>query len=365
MSGSRIERVAILTGGGDCPGLNAVIRAFVKTADRFFGWEIVGILDGFEGLFRSDATVSLTSESVRGLLPQGGTILGTSNRGDPFRQRQVVDGEVRVLDRSREAVERLETLGTDALVVVGGDGSLTTGLELHQLGVPVVGVPKTIDNDISATDLTFGFDTAVRTATDAIDKLQSTAASHHRVMILEVMGRHAGWIALEAGLAGGVEVILIPEIPFRLVRIVEHLRERHKSGRNFSLIVVAEGACPMGGAPIVQGQRDPHAPVRLGGVGPWLAAQLGELIDHEVRATVLGHLQRGGSPSPSDRVLATRLGSAAAWLVGHGDFGKMVALRRRQIVPITLAEAVHRRKTVAPFGEDVMTARCLGISFGD
>jgi ATP-dependent phosphofructokinase / diphosphate-dependent phosphofructokinase len=361
----RLRRVGILTGGADCPGLNGVLRAFVKTAHALFEWQVVGIVDGFEGLLRPDGIRELDAESVRGILPTGGTILGTSNRGDPFHHKTLVDGQVRVVDRSAEALERLGRWGVDALVVVGGDGSLSIARKLHQRGVPVVGVPKTIDNDLSATDLTFGFDTAVATATDAIDKLQSTAASHHRVMILEVMGRHAGWIALEAGLAGGVEVILIPEIPFRVDRIAEHIRERDRRGRTFSLIVVAEGACPAGGEPMMLESKDPLAPKRLGGIGPWLATELGERTTREVRATILGHLQRGGTPSAFDRVLATRFGCAAAWLVERRDFGKMVAFRGGEIVTVTIEEAVGVRKTVPPHGSRVMTARHLGISFGD
>ncbi len=365
MAGGRLKRVAILTGGGDCPGLNAVIRAFVKTANAVYDWEVVGIADGFEGLLRTDGCCELSSENVRGLLPRGGTILGTSNRGDPFNHKVLVDGAVRVVDRSGEAVARLEELGIDALVVVGGDGSLSIGLRFQQLGVPVVGVPKTIDNDLSATDLTFGFDTAVATATEAIDKLHSTAESHHRVMLLEVMGRHAGWIALEAGLAGGCDVILIPEIPFRVERVIAHVEERDARGRNFSIVVVAEGACPVGGIPMTVESKDPLAPRRLGGIGNWLAEQLAHHTTHEVRVTVLGHLQRGGSPTPCDRVLATRFGCAAAHLVGQREFGKMVALRGQHVVPVTLEEAVGALKTVPPTCEKVLTARHMGMSFGD
>jgi phosphofructokinase-like protein len=365
MPESRLRRVGIMTGGGDCPGLNAVIRAFVKTASQHYHWQVIGIADGFDGLFRENGTIRLNEDNVRGLLPRGGTILGTSNRGDPFHYRTIVAGEVRVLDRSRELIERMRDLGIGALVMVGGDGTLSIGLKIQALGMPVVGVPKTIDNDLSATDVTFGFDTAVQTATEAIDRLQSTAESHNRVMILEVMGRHSGFIALEAGLAGGVEVILIPEIPFTLDRIVEYIERRSRRGRKFSLIVVAEGAFPAGGTPFMVQSREPGAQPRLGGVGVWLADQLSQRIEHEVRATVLGHLQRGGSPSPFDRVLATRFGRAAAHLVGHGAFGKMVALRGTEIVAVPIEEACAVRKQVAPDCEKVAVARDLGISFGD
>ena len=366
MASGQFKRVGILTGGGDCPGLNAVLRAFVKTTERLHDWSVVGILDGFEGLLRPDHWRELTGEDVRGLLPRGGTVLGTSNRGDPFSYKLGADGRVEKVDRHPEAVQRLRELEIGALVAVGGDGSLTMALRLSDAGLPVVGVPKTIDNDLSATDLTFGFDTAVATATDAIDKLQSTAESHHRVMVLEVMGRHSGWIALEAGLAGGVEIILIPEIPFRVERVAECIRERDRKGRTFSLVVIAEGAHQVGGSPVTLPKQDPLAVTpRLGGVGTWLAGELGTCIDHEVRCTVLGHLQRGGSPTPFDRVLASRFGHQAARLVGGGEFGTMVALRGSEIVAVPLRDAVASRKTVPPDGDRVRMARDLGICFGD
>ena len=365
MVGKQLRRVAITTGGGDCPGLNAVIRAFVKTAHTAFDWEIVGIADGLDGLFLPDGIRRLGEEDVRGLISRGGTILGTSNRGNPFRQTVVVDGQEQVLDRSDRVMARFEELGIDALLLIGGEGTMKIALQIQQLGLPVVGVPKTIDNDLSATDLTFGFDTAVRTATEAIDKLQSTAESHHRVMVLEVMGRHAGWIALESGIAGGVEIILIPELPFRVERVAHHVNERIRRGRRFSLVVAAEGAYPVGGAPIRAHAGGPTSQARLGGIGLWLAEQLGQQTSHEVRATILGHLQRGGSPSPFDRVLATRFGCAAAWLVGRGDWGKMVALQGSTIVPVEIADAVGTYKSVPPGGDRVTTARHLGICFGD
>jgi 6-phosphofructokinase len=264
----QLERVGILTGGGDCPGLNAVIRAVVRTADQFLPWRAVGILDGYEGLLRPDGLAPLASEDVRGLIRRGGTILGTSNRGDPFNYRTMVDGQVQSIDRSQEAIERLRAEGIGALIAVGGDGSLRIGLQLFQLGVPIVGVPKTIDNDLSATDVTFGFDTAVGVVTEAIDRLHSTAESHHRVMLVEVMGRHAGWIALEAGLAGGADMVLIPEIPFTIDRIVAAIEARERQGRSYCIVVVAEGAYPAGGAPISLPSGDPLAPSRLGGSGP-------------------------------------------------------------------------------------------------
>jgi 6-phosphofructokinase 1 len=354
-----------LTAGGDCPGLNAVIRAFVKTAKSHYDWEILGILDGFEGLLSPNGVRPLDEETVRGILTQGGTILGTSNRCNPFAVRTLVNGEQQIADRSADVLARLKELEIGALLVIGGDGSLNIGLRFQKLGVSIVGVPKTIDNDLSATDVTFGFDTAVATATDAIDRLRSTAEAHHRVMIVEVMGRDAGWIALEAGLAGGGDVILIPEIPFRLDRVAQAIEERNRHGRTFSIVVVAEGAHPVGGAPIAQRRVGPDGFARLGGVGVWLADELSERIQYEVRATVLGHTQRGGTPTAFDRVLATRLGCAAAWLVGQGNFGKMVALHGSEIAAVPIEDAVRTSKRVPPAGERVMTARYLGVSFGD
>ena len=364
MATGHLRRVGVLTAGGDCPGLNAVIRAFVKTAEAHYDWEILGVLDGFEGLCVPDGMRPLTDSDVQGILTQGGTILGTSNRGNPFAFRMMVDGEERTVDLSPEVVVRLQERDIGALVVIGGDGSMRIGQRFQELGVPIVGVPKTIDNDLAATDVTFGFDTAVATATDAIDRLRSTAEAHHRVMIVEVMGRDAGWIALESGLAGGGNVILIPEIPFRLERVAQAIEERSRRGRTYSIVVVAEGAHPAGGKPITQ-RVGPDGFPRLGGVGVWLADELGQRIKYEVRATVLGHTQRGGTPTPFDRVLATRLGCAAAWLVGQGDFGKMVAVRGSEIVPVPIAEAVRTSKRVPPGGDRVQTARYIGVSFGD
>jgi ATP-dependent phosphofructokinase / diphosphate-dependent phosphofructokinase len=365
MSDGQPRRVGVLTAGGDCPGLNAVIRAFVKTAEAHFDWEILGVLDGFEGLIAPGGIRPISGDEVRGILTQGGTILGTSNRGNPFAVRAQVDGEERVSDRSADVLARIKELDIGALVVIGGDGSMRISLRLQKLGVPIVGVPKTIDNDLAATDITFGFDTAVATATDAIDRLRSTAEAHHRVMIVEVMGRDAGWIALEAGLAGGGDVILIPEIPFRLDRVARAIEERSAHGRTFSIVVVAEGAFPAGGAPIVQRRLGPDGFARLGGVGVWLAEELSLRVRHEVRATVLGHVQRGGTPTAFDRVLATRLGCAAAWSVGQGDFGKMVAVRGPAIVAVPIEDCVRTSKRVPPAGDRVMTARYLGVSFGD
>src|SRR5262245_19645918 len=292
-----VRRIAVSTGGGDCPGLNAVIRAVVKTATSVYNWEVVGIETGFDGLLgRGGARVRpLTAASVRGILPQGGTILGTSNRGDPF----AVPGEGgTTVDRSREVVERLDELRVDAVVTIGGDGSMRIAAQLMELGVPIVGVPKTIDNDLAATDLTFGYDSALHVATEAIDRLHTTAESHHRVMLGEVMGRNAGWIALESGIAGGADVILLPEIPYELEEIADAVVRRARSGRKFSIVVVSDGALPVGGEQTYR----PHpgltvAPARLGGVCDRLAGEIAEVSGAETRSTVLGHLQRGGSPS--------------------------------------------------------------------
>ncbi len=362
----RVRRIAVSTGGGDCPGLNAVIRAVVKTATSVYGWDVLGIETGFDGLLgRGGARVRpLTAESVRGVLPMGGTILGTSNRGNPF----AVPSEGGVLvDRSREVVERLAELEVDAVVSIGGDGSMRIAAQLMDMGVPIVGVPKTIDNDLEATDLTFGFDSALHVATDAIDRLHSTAESHHRVMLVEVMGRHAGWIALEAGIAGGADVILLPEIPYRLEEISGAVVRRARRGSKFSIIVVSEGALPEGGeATYVGGEAGLAAgSARLGGVCDRLAGEIAHLSGAETRATVLGHLQRGGSPSPFDRVLGTRFGANAAHLIARGGLGRMVALRGTSIVDVPIADAIARPKLVDPAGEMVQSARSVGVSFGN
>jgi 6-phosphofructokinase 1 len=362
----KVRRIAVSTGGGDCPGLNAVIRAVVKTATSVYNWEVLGIETGFDGLLgRGGARVRpLTTASVRGILPQGGTILGTSNRGNPF----AVPGENgQLVDRSREVVDRLAELEVDAVVTIGGDGSMRIAAQLMEMGVGLVGVPKTIDNDLAATDVTFGYDSALHVATEAIDRLHTTAESHHRVMLVEVMGRNAGWIGLEAGLAGGADVILIPEIPYRLEEIANAVVRRARSGSKFSIIVVSEGALPAGGQPTYVGAAGGTivGTARLGGVCDRLAGEIAELSGAETRATVLGHLQRGGSPSPFDRVLGTRFGAGAAHLIARGGLGRMVALRGTEIVDVPIADAIALPKLVEPTGELVQTARSLGISFGN
>ncbi|SDK25988.1 6-phosphofructokinase [Methanoculleus thermophilus] len=327
--------VGVLTGGGDCPGLNAVIRAVVRTGAKY-GFDTLGIRDGWLGLIVGDVE-PLTDYSVTGILPKGGTILGTS-RTNPFKSEADVQ-------RLRDNIRKF---GIDAIVAIGGEDTLGVANKLSQMGIPVVGVPKTIDNDVGGTDYTFGFDTAVATVTEAIDRLHTTAESHHRIMVVEVMGRHAGWIATMAGIAGGADEILIPEIPFDLDEVTHHLRARYERGKKFSIVVVAEGAQPkeMEGAITRSGRTDEFGHVTLGGVGNYLRDELEKRLDMEVRVTVLGHVQRGGSPTAHDRVLATRFGVAAANLIKEKDFGKMVALRGDDIVAVPIEEAVANLKTV-------------------
>ena len=330
-------RVGLLTGGGDCPGLNAVIRAVVRKGERQYGDELVGFRDGWKGVLEAN-TVELTAQNTSGILHRGGTILGTS-RTNPYKDD--ADGTALV----REVLERE---GIDALIPIGGEDTLGAAARLHtEHGLAVVGVPKTIDNDLGGTDMTFGFDTAVQIATDAIDRLHTTAESHNRVMIVEVMGRHAGWIALHSGLAGGADVILIPERPFDIDEVVRLIRRRHSRGRFFSIVVAAEGATPAEGSlATVGGQTDEFGHQRLGGIGQLLEREIGERTGFDTRATVLGHIQRGGTPTAFDRVLATRLGLAAIDAVHEGSFGTMSALRGTRIELVPLAEAVAQLRTV-------------------
>jgi len=360
-----IRRIGVLTGGGDCPGLNAVIRAVVKSAILDYKYEVIGFEDGFKGLVENSFR-EMGVASVAGILPKGGTILGTTNRDNPFAYPMMVDGKLVKHDMSARVLANLQSLGIDALVVIGGDGSLSIAHEMHRLGVKVVGVPKTIDNDLSATDVTFGFNTAVATATDAIDKLHTTAESHHRVMVLEVMGRYAGWIAMEAGLAGGADVILIPEIPYDIHSVCNKINERYAAGKKFSIVVVAEGAYPAGGEMVVKYTvAESHDPVRLGGIGNKVAADIERITGNESRVMVLGHLQRGGSPSPFDRSLATRFGVAAVKSIHEGRFGTMVSLQTPNIVNVPLEDAIHELKKVPVNGDLVATARSIGICLGD
>jgi len=356
-----IRRIGLCTGGGDCPGLNAVIRGVVKTAVNDYGWRVTGVTNGFDGLIWPERAVEMTLASVRGILPRGGTILGTTNRGNPFAYVVEENGQKVTKDFSKQCLENMKLLKIDALVVIGGDGSLHIANEFFKRGMNVVGVPKTIDNDLSATEVTFGFDTALHVVTDAIDRLHTTAESHGRVMVIEVMGRDAGWIALHAGMAGGADVILIPEIPFTIENICERIRQRELHGGKFSLIVVAEGIK----LPEKDALGKPFPPPKSGHMGGMIAYSVGEFLKKETRVTVLGHIQRGGSPSPFDRILGTRFGVCAADLVARGEFGKMVCLRCAKIDTVTLDEAVGVLKTVDPAGDHVRAARAVGISFGD
>ena len=361
-----MKRIGILTGGGDCPGLNAVIRAVTKAALTHHRCEVLGILEGYAGLVEG-RTTTLADANVSNILPLGGTILGTSNRANPFKYPVGgPSGSGGFADRSQDVLRRITELRLDGLVVVGGDGTLSAAARLAEMGVPLVGVPKTIDNDLAATDLTFGFDSALAMATEGVDRLHTTAESHHRIMVLEVMGRYAGWIALRAGIAGGGDIILILEIPYEIDRVCEAIRSRRSRGKRFSLIVVAEGAAPRGGQMVVKrilaGSPDP---VRLGGVGEVVAKQIEDQLELETRVTVLGHLQRGGGPTAFDRWLATRFGTAAVELLVKGQTGRMVALQGTHIGSVPLKEAVSQLRRVDPKGEEVQTARAVGTSFGD
>lgn len=358
------KRIGVVTGGGDCPGLNAVIRAIVISAINH-GWEVFGIEKGFEGLLHPDRVHLLNTQDVRGIIYRGGTILGTTNRGNPFKLRVVENGEPREVDVSADVVASFQRLGLDALVVIGGDGTLTIANFLAKKGIPVIGVPKTIDNDLMVTEMTFGFSTAVTTATDAIDKLHATAESHERVMIVEVMGRNAGWIALYSGVAGGADVILIPEIPYKLEAIAEKLHDRWRRKRNFAIVVAAEGARKIGGELIYQDQYVEGEPLRLGGIAEHLAKDLGKLTGYETRSLVLGHLQRGGQPTPADRLLATRFGAAAVRAIANGEANVMVAHQASTIITVPLESAIRERKQVPLDYDVILSARGLGISFGD
>ena len=355
------RKIAINTGGGDAPGLNAVIRAATLSALNR-GWEVFGIRRAYHGLMGEGEIVPLTRDSVRGITHLGGTILGTTNRGNPFKKPvKQPDGSIKPVDCSDRVIAEFNKHGFDALIAIGGDGSLRIAHDLYEKGLPVVGVPKTIDNDIPGTALTFGFLTAVDIATEAIDRLHSTAQAHERVMIVEVMGRDTGWIALFSGVAGTADVILIPEIPYSIESVCAKVMDRERLGRHFTIIVAAEGALPMGGVPVF---KDPETK-RLGGVCELLAQQVSAITGKEARAIALRHLQRGGSPTSYDRLIALRFGAAAVQCVEREEFGVMVALDPPNVLTIPLAEAVSRQKKVPIHGDVVATARSLGISFGD
>ena len=359
-----IRNIAVLTGGGDCPGLNAVLRAVVRTAISQ-GVSVWGVKNGFGGLVKNEM-MYLGMNDVAGILPRGGTILGTTNRDNPFHFKTVEeDGTVVYKDMSGVVLENLKKREIDALLVIGGDGTIKIGGEIAELGVKVVCVPKTIDNDIACTERTFGFDTAVGVATEALDRLHTTAESHHRVMVLEVMGRYAGWIALHAGLAGGADCILIPEIPYDIRAVQEKINRRQQKGSKFSLVVVAEGAAPVGGEMVGVERKEGTEKLRLGGIGNILAEQLEELCDVETRCTTLGHLQRGGSPTAYDRVLATRFGVVATEALLNGKTDIMVALQNNEVIEVPLSEVAKQSALVPTDGELVRSAKRIGICFGD
>jgi len=358
-------RIGILTGGGDCPGLNAVIRAVAKTLMHEQRAELVGFLDGYDGLV-TDRTLPIDWETVSNILTRGGTILGTSNTANPFEWAERQGDEVVTSDRSADALAVIEKHRLDGLVVIGGDGSMAIAGGLVELGVPVVGVPKTIDNDVPGTELTFGFQSAMAVATDALDRLHTTASAHHRVMVAEVMGRYAGWLALHAGIAGGADVILIPEIPFQWEPVFEACRRRAQKGKRFSIICVAEGARPEGGKMVVrrhvEGSPDP---VRLGGIGRLVTGTIEQNTGIESRATVLGYVQRGGSPCPFDRVFATSLGYKAAQLVADGNWGRMASWQKGRLTDVAIADVAGRCRTV-PLDDPLLAiARGVGTSFGE
>jgi ATP-dependent phosphofructokinase / diphosphate-dependent phosphofructokinase len=359
-----MKRIAVLTGGGDAPGLNAVIRAVVKTAILKHHCTVLGVLDGYDGFLAQEGIIPLDMASVRGILPRGGTILGTANRGNPFARKVMRDCVETIIDVSDKVVAAINKLELDAVIVIGGDGTLRVSQELLAKGVPVVGVPKTIDNDVGGTEMTFGFDTAMTTATEALDKLHTTAEAHHRVMVLELMGREAGFIALQAGVAGGADVILIPEIPFTYDAIIKKIHQRAQGGSKFSLLAVSEGARLKGGQALYARSGDEVYVPRLGGIGLDVGNHI-ENHGYEARVTVLGHLQRGGSPTPFDRWLASRFGAMAVRLASEKRIGEMAALKDGQVVGVSLSEALAIPKRVDVNGDGVRTARGLGISLGD
>jgi len=361
---TQIKRIGILTGGGDCPGLNAVIRSIAKPALSFFDAKVIGILDGFEG-FVEGRMRELTKLDVTGIVNLGGTILGTSNKGDPFHFPRETKSGVSITDCSDIVVENYRQWGLDVLIAIGGDGTMNIAHKLSQMGMNIIGIPKTIDNDLDATDITFGHDSALQVATEAIDRLQTTASAHHRVIVIEVMGRYAGWIALGAGIAGGADVILIPEIPFRWDSIFDFVWKRSKGAR-YSIICVAEGAKPKDGQMVIKEKDSKRTdPVRLGGIGEVVAARIEEEAKLETRVTVLGHVQRGGSPSAYDRILGTRYGATALQAAARGEFGTMVSLRGRDVITVKLEDAIRKQRLVPPDSQLVMAARAVGVCFGD
>jgi ATP-dependent phosphofructokinase / diphosphate-dependent phosphofructokinase len=364
MAKSKVRRIGILTGGGDCPGLNAVIRGVTKPAQDY-GMSVLGILDGFEGLVEGRAK-ELTNEDVSGILARGGTILGSSNKGDPFHWPVNKDGEIEIVNKSAAALKNYQAWNLDALIAIGGDGTMHICEKLTEMGMNMVGVPKTIDNDLEATDQTFGHDSAVWVVSEALDRLHTTASSHHRVIVVEVMGRYAGWIALNGGIAGGADIILIPEIPFSWDKIYDKILTRELSGKKFSLVCVAEGAKPIDGIMVTKGlDIKRHDPVQLGGIGEVVSKRIEDNTGRESRVTVLGHVQRGGSPTPFDRILSTKFGAYAIELAYKGQFGRMVALKGNEVKNVRIIDAIARQKLVQLDTQAVVVAKKVGISFAE
>ncbi len=370
-----IKKLAIMTGGGDCPGLNPVIRAVVNTAIKKHGIEVIGIRHGYHGLYHADF-IKLTEDDVSEIITKGGTILYSSNKDNLFKYPRKDEngkilkdenGNIIYDDVSDVAVENLKNAGIDALLILGGDGTLTSGRDFSRKGVNVIGIPKTIDNDLALTDYTFGFDTAISVATDGLDRVRTTGMSHHRIMVVEIMGRGAGWLTLHAGIAGAADVILIPEIPYDINKVAEKIKADKENGKEFSIVAVSEGAKDISGERVILKVReDSPDPIRLGGVGAVIADKLENLVGSEARATTLGHIQRGGTPTAHDRVLSTRYGYAAVELAVKGEFGKMVTLQGDTIKAVSIEDVIgHQTKNIDPNGELVQMARAMGVSFGD
>ena len=363
MKNNRVKRIGILTGGGDCPGLNAVIRGVAKPAHDN-GLSVLGIQDGFEGLVTGKA-IELYNKDVSGILAQGGSILGSSNKGDPFHWPEQFDDEIKIVDRSEKAMRNYEAWDLDALIAIGGDGTMNISQKLSDMGMNIVGVPKTIDNDLEATDQTFGHDSAVFVVSEALDRLHTTASTHHRVMVLEAMGRYAGWIALHGGLAGGADIILIPEIPFDWEVVYDKVIQRNMRGKRFSIICVAEGAKAIGEDIVVKAKDIKRTdPIQLGGVAEHVTRMITNNTGLETRYTVLGHLQRGGSPTPYDRILSTKFGTYAIELALKKKFDRMVALKGNEITSVKIQEAIADQKLVKPTDQAVKAAVAVGVSFG-
>jgi len=364
MASIKVKRVGILTGGGDCPGLNAVIRGVTKSAIDH-GMTVIGIIDGFEGLVEGKSK-EIYSRDVSGILAVGGTILGSSNKGDPFHYPVEKNGKIEIGDFGGEALKNYKLWNLDCLIGIGGDGTMHILNKLSAMGMNCVGVPKTIDNDLDSTDVTFGHDSAVYVVSAALDRLHTTASSHHRVIVVEVMGRYAGWIALHGGLAGGADIILIPEIPFDWEKVYEKIKQREMQGKRFSLVCVSEGARPLNGEIVLKGNDIKRTdPKQLGGIAEVVAKSIEEHTGRETRVTVLGHVQRGGSPTPHDRILSTKFGAFAIDLVAKRKFGRMVSLRGNEIRNVLIKDAIARQKLVQPTTQALLAARAVGISFGD